>query len=128
MAQLFETMSCEMGAAHDHMIVLGRLGSEERVATFLVSTARRTGADQTRPVRIELPMTRLDMADHLGLTIETVCRTLSRFKRDGLIALEGRHCMILRRMDYLRSIAGREEEGLPSEADQVSIRPAAWPN
>ena len=68
LAEIFE----EIRAAQQHIIVLGQLGAEERVAHFLVSAARRTGADRKRPVAIDLPMTRQDIADYLGLTIETV--------------------------------------------------------
>lgn len=96
----------ELSAAQQHIIVLGQLGAEERVAHFLVSAARRTRVDQKRPVVIDLPMTRLDIADYLGLTIETICRVLSKLKRDGLIALEGRHTVILRRLSELRELAG----------------------
>lgn len=96
----------EMRAAHQHIIVLGQLGAEERVAHFLVSAARRSKADMRRPVAIELPMTRLDIADYLGLTIETVCRVVSKLKRDGLIALEGRHRIVLLRLGCLQELAG----------------------
>lgn len=96
----------EISAAQQHIIVLGQLGAEERVAHFLVSAACRTGADQKRPVIIDLPMTRQDIADYLGLTIETVCRALSKLKRDGLIALEGRHRVVLRRVGELQELAG----------------------
>ena len=58
-------------------------------------------------------MSRLDIADHLGLTIETVSRTLSRFKRDGLIDLTSRHEVALCRMDRIRALAeGATEPGI----------------
>lgn len=127
--QLLETMFREMSAAQDHVVVLGQMGAEERVANFLVSTACRTNADQKRAIRIDLPMTRQDMADYLGLTIETVCRTLSRLRRDGLVEPMGRHGMILRRMADLRLLAGQTDgdEGR-SECRPVSIHPTVWPN
>lgn len=88
----------EMRAAQRHIIVLGQLGAEERVKDFLVSVALRTNVELKGPALIELPMTRLDIADYLGLTIETVCRAMSKLKRNGIIALPGRHSVVLRRI------------------------------
>ncbi len=117
----------EMEAAQRHIIVLGQLGAEERMAHFLVSAVRRTGMDQKRPVAIDLPMTRQDIADYLGLTIETICRVISKFKRDGLIALEGRHRVVLRRMGALQELAGELDAlGEPSEAQAGLKQAIAW--
>ena len=66
---------------------LGRTAADERVATFLLQIARQTGADAVTPVEIDVPFGRLDIADHLGLTVETVSRELSKLKRDGLISM-----------------------------------------
>jgi CRP/FNR family transcriptional regulator len=68
------------------MLLLGRKNAQEKVASLLVELARRIGADQARPA-FRLPISRQEMADHLGLTIETVSRTMTRLKEDGLIAL-----------------------------------------
>ena len=112
LAKIFE----EMEAVQRHIIVLGQLGAEERVAHFLVLALRRIGMGQSRPMVIDLPMPRQDIADYLGLTIETVCRVISKFKRDGLIALDGRHRVVLRRMGDLQRLAGELEAlGEPSE-------------
>lgn len=127
--QLLARICEEMGAAHKHMIVLGQLSAEERVVSFLLSAARRTGADIKKPVSIELPMSRLDIADYLGLTIETVSRVFSKLKRNGLVGLEGRHTVILRRMRQLQDLAGgmADDDELPSP--QVSTRySTVWPN
>ena len=70
----------------DHVIMLGRKGACERVAAFLLDFAKRTSAIGS----IRLPMSRQDIADYLGLTIETVSRTLSQFESDGVIALPDR--------------------------------------
>lgn len=121
LAKVFE----EIRAARQHIIVLGQLGAEERTAHFLVSAARRTGADRRRPVTIELPMTRQDIADYLGLTIETVCRVLSKLKRDGLVALEGRHRIVLLRMTDLQHLAGEFDD---AEPQAPTWTPAKWPH
>lgn len=75
--------------ARDHMLLLGRKTALERVAAFLLDMADRIAADDGRceMPRFELPMTRSDIADYLGLTIETVSRTLSHFVRDGMIRM-----------------------------------------
>jgi CRP/FNR family transcriptional regulator len=107
---LLARMQQELGVAHKHMIVLARLSAEERVVAFLLSAARRTGAEMNHPVAVELPISRLDIADYLGLTIETVCRTISKLKRDGLITVENRHTVILNRMGSLEKLAGGTDE------------------
>jgi CRP/FNR family transcriptional regulator len=124
LAKVFE----EMGAAQRHIIVLGQLGAEERVAHFLVSAARRTGADRSRPIGIELPMTRLDIADYLGLTIETVCRVFSKLKRNGLISLDGRHRVVLRRLRDLQELAGAMDDNETAGQRVMAQHPAAWPH
>ena len=67
--------------AQDHLLVLGRQSAKERVASFLLRLADRT--DVGRGDRLDLPMSRQDIADHLGLTIETVSRMIGELKREG---------------------------------------------
>jgi CRP/FNR family nitrogen fixation transcriptional regulator len=70
--------------AQEHMLLLGRKTAQEKIATFLLDMAQRVSRDDEH---FELPMQRSDIADHLGLTIETVSRTLTQFARSGLIRL-----------------------------------------
>lgn len=70
--------------AQDHMLLLGRKTAQEKLATFLLDMAERISDDDEH---FDLPMQRSDIADHLGLTIETVSRTLTQFARSGLIRL-----------------------------------------
>jgi CRP/FNR family transcriptional regulator len=104
-SQLLTEISSEMTAAQDQIMRLGRTAADERVATFLLHIARRTGADALTPVEINVPFGRLDIADYLGLTVETVSRELSKLRRDGLISMMGPHNIILRRLRSLRAIA-----------------------
>jgi CRP/FNR family transcriptional regulator, nitrogen fixation regulation protein len=67
--------------AEDHMLLLGRKDSLEKVATFLLEMDKRLADAMT------LPMSRRDIADYLGLTLETVSRALSRLRRAGAISL-----------------------------------------
>ena len=86
--------------SEDHAMILARQGAAERVASFLLDYADRVGTSDI----VDLPMTRQDMADHLGLTIHTVSRTLSQLQSHGLIeARSSRHVRLLRR-DLLERI------------------------
>jgi CRP/FNR family nitrogen fixation transcriptional regulator len=69
--------------SEEHMLILGRKNACERLAWFLIDMSLRIPA----PDRIELPMSRQDIADFLGLTIETVSRTMTQLQDEGVIAL-----------------------------------------
>lgn len=91
---LFEHTLDELDAAREWMVLLGRKTAEEKVASFLLLLANRSRqiGCQSLPdfntARFELPLTRADMGDYLGLTIETVSRQITRLKTRGLIKLE----------------------------------------
>ena len=71
-------------------------------------------------------MSRLDMADYLGLTIETVSRMMTSLVRRGLIQATRRHRIALRKLSALRDIAGRDED--EGDAQPAPARRAVWPN
>lgn len=71
--------------AQDHLLVICRQNADERVAAFLVDLMER----QDGLTRLQLPMSRADIGDYLGLTIETVSRVLSRFRRKDLVRFAG---------------------------------------
>ncbi|KAA0073992.1 helix-turn-helix domain-containing protein [Tardiphaga sp. P9-11] len=79
---LWTLVTEELRRMQDHMILLVR-SAEERVAHFLLEMSRRTNNLGT----VNLPMSRQDIADYLGITIETVSRTLTQFEQAGVIAL-----------------------------------------
>jgi CRP/FNR family nitrogen fixation transcriptional regulator len=81
--QLWTLMTRELERVQQHSLVLIK-NAEERVAGFLLEMAGR----HTDTMAIELPMSRQDIADYLGLTIETVSRTFTQFVQSGIIALE----------------------------------------
>lgn len=81
--QIMTSLMRNLERAHDHMMLLGRKSAQERIATFLLDMSKRIAKGDS----FDLPMQRSDIADHLGLTIETVSRTLTQFARDGLIKL-----------------------------------------
>ena len=85
--RLLAVTSHELHAAQDQMLLLGRKSATEKVASFLLLIADRHVNDKGEDGAVEVPMTRGDIADYLGLTIETVSRTLTKLKNDGLISL-----------------------------------------
>jgi CRP/FNR family nitrogen fixation transcriptional regulator len=89
--QLWTLTARELKRMHEHSMVLIK-SAEERVAGFLIEMAGRnsTGA------AIDLPMSRQDIADYLGLTIETVSRTFTHFVQSGTIALESSRRVLFR--------------------------------
>lgn len=75
----------QLRRSQDQALTLGRRSASERVASFLLDLAQRLGSGD----ELELPMSRQDMADYLGLTIETVSRTVTQMQGGGLIRLAG---------------------------------------
>jgi CRP/FNR family transcriptional regulator len=99
----------EIEAQHEHAVVLGRTSVRGRVAAFLLGISHRWPDDNSDEKTADLRMTRADIADHLGLTVETVSRCLSDFKRDGIIDMPKPHQAILRNIAALYHLAGFEE-------------------
>jgi CRP/FNR family transcriptional regulator, anaerobic regulatory protein len=77
----------ELTLAQDQMLLLGRRTAEEKVAAFLIGWRDRLIRIGGDPQTIRLPMSRQDIADFLGLTIETVSRTLTRFEREKMLVI-----------------------------------------
>jgi CRP/FNR family transcriptional regulator, nitrogen fixation regulation protein len=71
--------------AHERIITLGRKTAVEKIASFVLEMERRSTAPGRKTT--EMPMSRGDVADHLGLTVETVCRVLAQMKREGTVVL-----------------------------------------
>ncbi len=102
--RLHEFASHELSLAQDQMVLLGRRTAEERVATFLVSLRDRLRRVGQMSVTLALPMSRQDIADYLGLTIETVSRTITRFAKDKTILVVPDGVRLLN-MDRLEALA-----------------------
>ena len=84
--ELYLMAAHELAAAQQQLVLLGRKTAAERFASFLLDLSEKPGLHEGRFV--DLPMSRSDIADYLGLTKETVSRVVSQFKRDRLIRLE----------------------------------------
>jgi CRP/FNR family nitrogen fixation transcriptional regulator len=114
-SQLAERAMTDAGTAHklwaltmhhlhrseEHMLVLGRKSACERLAWFLMDMSERIPA----PDRIDLPVSRQDIADFLGLTIETVSRTMTQLQEDEVIALSGCRQVLMRDHRALQDLA-----------------------
>jgi CRP-like cAMP-binding protein len=85
--KLYEAMARELAATRDLMLTTGQRSATERVASFILALSRRNQRNGQDPHSIDLPMTRTDIGDFLGLTIETVSRTFSKFKAMKLVGL-----------------------------------------
>lgn len=89
-----------MVRAQEHLLVIGRQSALEKLAVFLVDLDDRQGHDGI----IDLPMTRTDIGDYLGMTIETVSRSLSKLKDMGVLRLKSTRCVEVLKGDKLRAI------------------------
>lgn len=103
--RLLETACNELVAAQEQMLLLGRKTARERVASFLVARAETQLPCTAPDGRIPLPMTRSEIADYLGLTIETVSRTMSRFKAERRIAIPSNAEVVLLDRPWLEGMA-----------------------
>lgn len=97
-AALWEATTQELERSREHLMLLGRHTALERVGVFLFALARRRGHG-------ELAMGRQDMADYLGLTIETVSRMLSQLQADGVVQFFGARRYRIMRQDRLEAWA-----------------------
>ena len=96
--QLWAYTSCELNQARAHAMLLVKT-AQERVASFLLQLADRFAGNA-----VELPMSRQDIADYLGLTIETVSRTLTQFQDNSAIELPSVRRVVLRNRLALNSL------------------------
>lgn len=90
------------------MMQMGHKSAAARIADFLVSMAERLADCTAGPCAFALPMSRRDIGDLLGLTIETVSRQLTELREAGLVATEGRSRVALTDVGALARIAGRQ--------------------
>lgn len=103
--KLYDAMAHELMATREHLFAVSQCTASERVAGFLLALSRRNARRGEDPTEIVLPMTRTDIADFLGLTIETVSRTFSKFRADGLIEVEQCVLVTIRDADALAEAA-----------------------
>ena len=98
-AQLWSATRRQLKRAEKHALLLV-LTAQERIAAFLLEMLERSGQQNL----FEIPMSRQDIADYLGMTIETVSRTVTAFETDGTIALPSARCIVIRKYQALRTL------------------------
>lgn len=106
--ELLAAVSDELRAAQDQLLLLGRKSAIERVASFIATMAEQTLRLNGNAQIVDLPMTRVDIADYLGLTHETVCRAFSQLKAQGVLDIHDHHLVEIRQPDTLEEIATGE--------------------
>ena len=104
--RLHEFAGHELSLAQDQMLLLGRRTAAEKIAAFLLNLQTRYSRIGASSITVPLPMNRQDIADYLGLTIETVSRTLTRFRSEGLIEIPCQSEVVILNRRKLESLAG----------------------
>jgi CRP/FNR family transcriptional regulator len=113
--RLFERTLSELDAAREWMLLLGRKTAEEKVASFLLMLARRSAMigcadEEPNEARFVMPLTRSDIADYLGLTIETVSRQITRLRVRNFIRPLDSRTFLVPNMDLLTRAAGHDPD------------------
>jgi CRP-like cAMP-binding protein len=123
---LYEAMSQELLHARELLFTVSQRTAAERLAGFLLALSRRNERRGDNSDEIVLPMTRTDIADFLGLTIETVSRTFTKFRNDGLIDLEQCILVTIRNAAALSAIAeGADKVRTPRRPLSLQHQPVA---
>jgi CRP-like cAMP-binding protein len=106
--KLYEAVALELQAARELLFTVSQRTAAERLAAFLMALSRRNERHGEDSTEIVLPMTRTDIADFLGLTIETVSRTFTKFRNEDLIGIEQNILVTLRDSETLAHLAEGE--------------------
>lgn len=96
----------ELDEARDWMLTLGRKTAKEKVASFLYLLASRYDSDAEDAIEFDIPLTRQDIADFLGLTIETVSRQMTRLRQDDVITVVDNRKVTVPDIERLLEMAG----------------------
>lgn len=100
--RLIGLLSERLLGMQDHLVMLGRQAAKQRVAAFLAKLAERSEAEEGET--FDVPMSRQEIADYLGLTIETVCRSLSDLKRGHIIEIPAAHEIVINNTEALEAV------------------------
>lgn len=98
----------ELDEARDWMLTLGRKTAQEKVASFLHLIATHIDPENESASTFDLPLSRADIADFLGLTIETVSRQMTKLRKDGIIVIENNRHVVVPDLNRLRYAAGND--------------------
>lgn len=103
--QLLTRLSKELSGDKSLMLLLGKKTADEKLATYLLSLSKRFSDRGFSASEFHLSMSRSDIANHLGLAVETVSRLFSRFQDDGLITINGKAIQLCD-LDKLKALCG----------------------
>lgn len=103
--KLLQVASKGIASAQEQMLLLGRKTAQERLASFLLWLSARADERGDSPTRLDVPMSRTDMGDYLGLTVETVSRTVTKLKTSGVIHLADKGMIEIKDLDRLEDLA-----------------------
>lgn len=108
--QLLRVISREVMRDHEHLVMMGRRHAQERLAIFLKSLSERYGRLKRDPALLTLPMSRYELANYLGLVVETVSRLFTRFQQMGVLEVRRKNVRIL---DFARleALTAEQHEG-----------------
>ena len=101
----------ELNAAREWMVLLGRKTAREKIATFIQMIVRRDTIPLQTAQSHVLPLTREEIANFLGLTLETVSRQLSQMKKEGVISFSDRRSFSVTDLEALHSATGDDADG-----------------
>lgn len=107
--RLLGVASNELASAQDQMLLLGRKTAQEKLASFLHTLSLRAVARGAAADRIDLPMGRADIADYLGLTVETVSRCFTRLRKQKMIDFMTPQMVMIRDPGEISVLAGVDE-------------------
>ena len=108
--KLLDVLASALTLAQEQMLLLGRKTASEKIASFLLGLSEKCEERGENPELLFLPMTRCDIADYLGLTTETVSRTISGLRKQGVIDLDHANRIRLRDIETLSDLAEGDEE------------------
>lgn len=103
----------EIQEMQDHCMLLGHNLAHERVAAFLTRLGERIGKPRGDTVAFDLPMSRLDIADYLGLTVETVSRSLTILRKAGIIEIRNLHRIVVLKPVRIDALTAPEPKAMP---------------
>ncbi|MCL4144698.1 UNVERIFIED_CONTAM: hypothetical protein GTU68_040111 [Idotea baltica] len=111
--RIMELALDELDAARDWMLLLGRKTAREKIATFIEMMARRSiTTDNSNGIVIPLSMTRDQIANYLGLTLETVSRQFNALKKEGVIEFTDRKYLAVKDLSALHNASGDDTDAL----------------
>eukprot|EP01037_Dinobryon_pediforme_P013336 gene13337-13450_t len=108
--RLLDVACSELAAAQEQMLLLGRKTARERLASFLMSRLDDAKICGAPGGQISFPMTRAEIADYLGLTIETISRTISKFKAENKITIPSRDTIMILDPAWMADVAAGNEQ------------------